>query len=69
MATVCHDKRRRKEVVIAIYNGTRIVSRGHGCPRCCEIRIFSQTKAKNNIFMIKGQSLWKPQDDMDYSEI
>ena len=49
------------------YN-TRYVSKGQGCPRFCKIRIFSQGKAKKDIFMKKGQSLWKPQDDMDYFE-
>ena len=47
---------------------TRNVSKGQGCPRCCKVRILSQTKAKDN-FMNKGQSLWKPQDDMDPIDI
>ena len=35
---------------------TRNVSRGQGCYQCCKICIFSQTKAKKKVFMIKGQS-------------
>ena len=46
---------------------TRNVSRGHGCPRITKFAY--SLKQKKVIFMNCGQSLWKPQYDMDHLKL